>query len=181
MNYADHPVVGRYAIEPGMSTASVLRRLKNGQQAPLHLLVPESRTMSRLAAQLSAKLMLDSAEIAEALYDSAFCAAQGYDTATIACLFVPNTYDVYWNTSLDRFIERMQKEHDSASGTLGERGVHLGQHHRRRDSQPAGEANGGRNVPEPPSPAYASAGRPHHQVCHEAFRIEAYLSRHAGY
>jgi UPF0755 protein len=68
--------------------------------------------MSRLAAQLSAKLMLDSAEIAEALYDSAFCAAQGYDTATIACLFVPNTYDVYWNTSLDRFIERMQKEHD---------------------------------------------------------------------
>ena len=112
MNYADHPVVGRYAIEPGMSTASVLRRLKNGQQAPLHLVVPESRTMSRLAAQLSAKLMLDSAEIAEALYDSAFCAAQGYDTATIACLFVPNTYDVYWNTSLDRFIERMQKEHD---------------------------------------------------------------------
>ena len=112
MKYAENPREGRYAIEPGMSTLSVLRRLKNGQQAPLHLVVPESRTMERLAAQLSSKLMLDSAEIADALLDSAFCARQGYDTATIACLFVPNTYDVYWNTTLDHFMERMQKEHD---------------------------------------------------------------------
>ena len=79
MKYAENPREGRYAIEPDMSTLSVLRRLKNGQQAPLHLVVPESRTMEKLAAQLSSKLMLDSAEIADALHDSAFCARQGYE------------------------------------------------------------------------------------------------------
>ena len=36
----------------------------------------------------------------------------GYDTCTIAAMFVPNTYDVYWNMSIDDLLERMQKEHD---------------------------------------------------------------------
>ena len=30
--------------------------------------------------------------------------------ATIACMFVPNTYDLYWNISVDKFLERMKKE-----------------------------------------------------------------------
>lgn len=111
--YTGHPRVGRYAIEPNASTLSVLRRMKNGQQTPIQLVIPESRTMNRLAAQLSHKLMLDSAEIAQALNDSAYCATLGYDTATIACLFVPNTYEVYWTVSLDHLMERMQKEHDA--------------------------------------------------------------------
>ena len=37
----------------------------------------------------------------------------GYDTATIASLFVPNTYEVYWNTDIDKFMQRMVKEHDA--------------------------------------------------------------------
>lgn len=111
-DYPNHLRTGRYAIEPNMGTFNVLRRLKNGQQEPVQLVIPESRTMDRLAAQLSRKLMLDSAEIAHALLDSEYCAHLGYDTATIACLFVPNTYEVYWNTTLERLMERMQKEHD---------------------------------------------------------------------
>ena len=37
-------------------------------------------------------------------------APDGYDTATVAALFVPNTYDIYWNVGLDRLMERMEKE-----------------------------------------------------------------------
>jgi UPF0755 protein len=56
--------------------------------------------------------MLDSATIADALYSEEMCQQYGYDTTTIAALFVPNTYDVYWNMSVDKLMERMQKEHD---------------------------------------------------------------------
>ena len=76
------------------------------------LTIPESRTMDRLAVSLSKKLMLDSTMVAILLRDPSYCAKQGYDTATIACLFVPNTYEVYWNTSLDNLLARMKKEHD---------------------------------------------------------------------
>ena len=110
--YADHLRTGRYAIQPGENTVTVFRHLKNGFQEPVMLTIPESRTMDRLAVSLSKKLMLDSTMVAILLRDPSYCAKQGYDTATIACLFVPNTYEVYWNTSLDNLLARMKKEHD---------------------------------------------------------------------
>ena len=103
---------GRYAIEPGDGAISVFRRLKNGHQTSMNLVIPEVRTMDRLASVLSRKLMLDSATIAEALTSEETCRKMGYDTCTIAAMFVPNTYDVYWNMSIDDLLERMQKEHD---------------------------------------------------------------------
>lgn len=110
--YSSNIRSGRYAVKPGESAFTVWRHMKNGLQASVSLTIPEVRTMERLAGVLSHKLMLDSATVAAQLRDSAYCAAYGYDTCTIAAMFVPNTYDVYWNTSLDRFMERMQKEHD---------------------------------------------------------------------
>lgn len=110
--YADHIRSGRYEVRPDESTITVFRHLKNGHQSPVMLTIPESRTTDRLAGALSKKLMLDSASVAILLKDSAFCAKLGYDPANIVCLFVPNTYEVWWNTSLDNLMARMQKEHD---------------------------------------------------------------------
>ena len=102
---------GRYAIRPEDHMLSLYRRLRQGRQAPVRLTIPTARTMDRLAGTLSKKLMLDSATVARSLADSAFCHRYGYDTATIACLFIPNTYEVYWNIGLDPFMQRMQKEY----------------------------------------------------------------------
>ena len=109
--YAENIRTGRYAIRPGEGALKVFRHLKNGLQSSVSLTIPESRTIDRLAAALSHKLMLDSAEVASRLTDSAYCARWGYDTATIPALFIPNTYDIYWNVRLDHFMERMQKEY----------------------------------------------------------------------
>ena len=103
---------GRYAIEPGISTFSLFRHLKNGMQSPVNLTIPESRTTERLAGSLAHKLMLDSAETADLLADSSFCAKYGYDTASVMALFIPDTYEVYWNISIDKLMEKMVKSHD---------------------------------------------------------------------
>ena len=110
--YKDHVRTGRYAIEPGVSVINTFRNLKNGQQEAEMVTIPESKTMERLAGTLSRKLMMDSLMLVNSLTDNDFCGRWGYDTATIACLFVPNTYEMYWNVSLDGLMERMQKEHD---------------------------------------------------------------------
>ena len=110
--YAEHIRPGRYAIAPGEGALTVFRRLKNGMQTPLNLTIPEVRTMERLAGLLGKKLMLDSAEIAEALRDTDFCRQYGYDTATVAALFIPETYEIYWNVSMENLMKRMQKEHE---------------------------------------------------------------------
>ncbi len=101
-SYADHVRTGRYAIVPGMKTYDVLRRLKNGHQEPIMLTIPEVRTMEQLAGRLGRKLMIDSADIAPLIVGD-----------TLApCLFVPDTYEVYWNISANALMERMQREHD---------------------------------------------------------------------
>jgi len=111
-DFDKHIHTGRYAIEPSEGALVIFRHLKNGQQKSLSLTIPEVRTMDRLAAALSHRLMLDSATIAQALTDDSICQQLGYDTCTIAAMFVPNTYDIYWNVSIDALLGRMQKEHD---------------------------------------------------------------------
>ena len=110
--YSEHIRTGKYAILPEEGIIAVLRKLKNGHQEPVRLTIPESRTTDRLAGALSRKLMMDSLSLSKLFKDSAFCAKLGYDTTTIVCLFVPNTYEVYWNTPIENLLTRMKKEHD---------------------------------------------------------------------
>ena len=108
---ADYQVrTGCYRVAPGTKCLSLYRQLARGMQEPIQLVVPTSRTVDRLAAVLSQSLMVDSAEIASALTDSTYCAHRGYTTASIPALFIPNTYEVYWDTSVDKFVERMERE-----------------------------------------------------------------------
>ena len=113
------PRTGRYAVEPDDNMLTLLRRLRNGQQTPVRLTLPSVRRMHRLAGYLSQRLMLDSAEVAEAFADEQFAARYGYSTATLPALFIPNTYEIFWNTSLDAFMQRMQRENAAFWNTKG--------------------------------------------------------------
>lgn len=103
---------GCYRIKPGTTYFALYRQLRNGIQEPVKLVVPSTRTISKLASILSKSLMVDSVEIASALTDSIYCSKYGYTTATIPALFIPNSYEVYWNISVDKLIERMERENN---------------------------------------------------------------------
>ena len=109
-SYADHVRSGRYDVGDGKGAFNVFRRIKNGMQAPVNLTIPNVRTVERLAGALSKKLMMDSVTVLKALTDSAVCAKYHYTPQTIVCMFIPNTYDVYWNISTDKLLDRMDKE-----------------------------------------------------------------------
>ncbi len=109
--YVDNVCTGRFAIEPGMRTFDVLRQLKNGHQAPIMLTIPEVRTMEQLAARLSQKLMLDSADLAPLIVGDTLAPS----------LFVPDTYEVYWNISANALMERMKREYDRFWNSDGRR------------------------------------------------------------
>ena len=112
-DYADHLKTGRYAIDPDVSTYQLFGLLKGGRQTPMMLTIPETRTISRMAALLGRKLMADSADLADEWLDANSLEKMEADTATLPCLFIPNTYEVYWNISPSKLMERMKKEHDA--------------------------------------------------------------------
>jgi UPF0755 protein len=110
--YAEHIRTGRYEIKKGQGALRVFRNLKNGLQSPVNLTIPSVRTLDKLSSEIGKKLMLDSTVLYRALKDEATCEKYGYDTLTISCMFIPNTYDIYWNIPLDKFLARMKKESD---------------------------------------------------------------------
>ena len=112
-DYAQNIRTGRYAIQPDEGVLRVFRKLKNGQQTPIMLTIPEARTMSKLAGTLSRKMMFDSLTFINAVTDTLITAQLDCTPYTMASLFVPNTYEVYWNSSIDQFLQRMKKEHDA--------------------------------------------------------------------
>lgn len=101
---------GRYDVGQDIPTLTLYRKLRNGQQDPIHLTIPTSRTIEKLAGALSKKLMLDSLTLVNALSDKEVCRQAGYSTATLPALFIPNTYEVYWDITVEGLIHRMQKE-----------------------------------------------------------------------
>ncbi|NDV60093.1 endolytic transglycosylase MltG [Bacteroides sp. 519] len=103
---------GRYAINRNDNARTVFNRLSGGLQSPVNVTVPSVRTWDKMARAISNQLMIDSAEIASRLYDSEYISKLGYDKESLYCLFIPNTYEVYWNISADDLLERMQREHE---------------------------------------------------------------------
>lgn len=102
---------GRYAIKPTDKMRYLHRRLSLGYQTPVNLTIGSVRTMDRIARNASRQLMIDSTEIIGLLNDTAYLNTIGYTQQTIPALFIPNTYEVYWNISAEDFMKRMIKEH----------------------------------------------------------------------
>lgn len=110
LKYPSHIRTGRYAIHPMSGTLRVLRNLRNGMQDPVELTIPSVRTMDKLAEAVAAKLMLSEDDLLERLTNEDSCRHYGYDTATVPCMFIPNTYQMYWDISPSKFLARMAKE-----------------------------------------------------------------------
>ena len=108
--YNDNIHTGRYAITPTIGSLQLLRHLRNGQQSPVKLTIPSVRTTERLAEELSEKLMISKHDIMEYLTNNDSCALYGADTANVIALFIPNTYEVYWNISTARLLAKMKQE-----------------------------------------------------------------------
>ena len=108
--YYDHIRSGRYGIAPDEPTLQVFRKIRNGSQDPVMLTIPSVRTLDRLAHEISKKLMMNEDELYGALIDPEVCKSFDLDTLTIQCLFIPETYEIYWNIPVEKFLERMNKE-----------------------------------------------------------------------
>lgn len=102
---------GAYRFGPEHSSLAVYRILANGHQTPVNLVIPSVRTLGQLARTVSRQIMADSASIASLFNDTVYCAGLGYTRETLPALFIPNTYQVYWNLSPRMFMERMRREH----------------------------------------------------------------------
>lgn len=103
---------GRYAIHPNSGILSVFRKLRNGSQDPVKLTFNNIRTKQELIDKIGDQFMFGKKKFSAMLNDPTICQKFEMDTNTVVCLFVPDTYDIYWNIKPDAFMEKMEKAYD---------------------------------------------------------------------
>ena len=113
LDYPENMRTGRYAVHPGMSNLALLNDLRRGHQVATQVTFNNIRLKEELAERIDRQLMLSKADLLYLLNDSVYCDSLGFTVETILTLFLPNTYEVYWNLSARRFMSRMKREYDA--------------------------------------------------------------------
>lgn len=103
---------GRYRLTKGMSNRAFINMLKAGNQEPVKIAFQNVRLKQTLAGMVARKLETDSASIASLLDSAGFVKKYGFNTDNVYTMFIPNSYEVYWNTSAEKFFIRMHDEYE---------------------------------------------------------------------
>ena len=112
MNLATSLKPGRYTIKKGMNNRSIINMLKSGNQEPVKLKFQNIRKKENFAAYLAKNMESDSLTFINMLDSAALIEKYGFNKENSYVMFIPNTYELYWNTSPIDFFEKMQKEYD---------------------------------------------------------------------
>ena len=107
------PRTGRYVFSASTSWLECVHMLRGHAQTPVRLVLPSVRTMADLSGFLSRHLMMDSAAVASALSRPSLLDSLGFTAETIPALFIPNTYELWWDTTPESFLMRMRREYDA--------------------------------------------------------------------
>ena len=105
-----HP--GHYVVKDGMSNNALVNMLRGGLQTPVKVKFNNIRDMNQLAGRIASQIEADSASISAMLHDQQYINQLGFNKYTIPALFLPDTYEFYWNTDAEGFVVRMFQEYN---------------------------------------------------------------------
>jgi UPF0755 protein len=112
-NYPNVIKAGRYVIKEGMSNNDLVNMLRSGNQTPIKLSFNNQETIEKLAGRISQQIEPDSTTILKALKDEQFLKDNNFNKETVLGMYIPNSYEFYWNTSAEEFRKKMLKAYHS--------------------------------------------------------------------
>lgn len=100
---------GRFLFKKGMSSFQMITALRHNE--PLKLAFNNQESLEKLVSRLSSQMEVDSITLINSLRDTVFMQKNGFNNETILGMFIPNTYEIKWNISAEKFREKMAKEY----------------------------------------------------------------------
>ncbi len=112
LKYDDAVLAGRYRVRDAMSNQELILLLRSGRQSTVKLILRPTRSLAQIASKAAATLEADSASIINMMQDTAFLNSSGFNSNSVFSMFIPNTYEFYWNTSAEGFLKKMKREYE---------------------------------------------------------------------
>lgn len=113
MKYAEHVKPGKYRLHEGMSNRKFIRMLQLGEQEQVELSFHVFRTKEQFAGFVSKKLEADSLTLLHYLDSADFVKQYGFNTDNAFVMVMPDTYQLYWNISPEKFYKRMYTHYET--------------------------------------------------------------------
>ena len=102
---------GRYKLENGFNNNQIINSLRSNN-VPIKITYNNIETFDQLIKRISERIEADSLSLSNVFYEEKFLNDLGLDSESVFSLFIPNTYEFFWNTSAIQFRERILKEFD---------------------------------------------------------------------
>lgn len=102
---------GRYVLKSGTNNLTIVRKIARGWQDPIRLTINNITLREQLAGRVAKKLDIDSSALANAMYNDSIAGIYGFNGENFAAMFIANTYEIYWDTDVSGFLERMNNEY----------------------------------------------------------------------
>jgi len=126
-NYVSRIQPGAYLVKRGWNNNQLIDLLRSGRQTPVKVTFNNIRFREDLAARLSRYLEADSTAFFNVLNSKEMAAGFGLTCESLPIVIIPNSYEIYWNTSPKEFLVRMKFEYDRFwNSSRRKKGVDLG-------------------------------------------------------
>ena len=110
MEYQENIKIGAYKVKMNMSNYEMITMLRSGNQTPIKLTFTYARKIEDLAEKITTKLKMSKDDLLNYLNDN-IDKYSGFKKADIISIFLPDTYEVYWNISPEKLTNKMYSEY----------------------------------------------------------------------
>ena len=108
-DYPENVKPGRFLFTKGMNSYDLVKTLR--LNVPVNLAFNNQERLENLAGRVGSQIEADSLSLLKSFKDSIFLKENGFNEENVLAMFIPNTYELYWNTSADKFRDKMIKEY----------------------------------------------------------------------
>ena len=107
-NYISNISPGKFIIRKGMNNNEIINSIRSNN-VTVDLIFNNAKNIYDLASIVSKQIEADSTSIV----DTSFEKKNGFIDETLLSMYLPNSYNFYWNTNSEDFKKRMLKEYES--------------------------------------------------------------------
>ncbi|MCT4699417.1 endolytic transglycosylase MltG [Tenacibaculum haliotis] len=106
------PKGGKYILKKGMSLNDVVNLLRSGNQTPIKLSFNNQDSLEKLAGRIAQQIETDSISLIKVMRENDFLVKNSFNQKNALGMYIPNSYEFYWNTSAEKFRNKMLTEYN---------------------------------------------------------------------
>jgi UPF0755 protein len=112
MKYDKQVKPGRFVLRANMTNREALRLLRSGIQEPVRITFNNVRLIHELSEKITRSLEMTPDQFEAAVIKFSMNNPYGFNKDNVLTMFIPNTYEVYYNVEPDALVERLHQEYE---------------------------------------------------------------------